>query len=499
MAHLRRIRKAGKGAYGVVYECMNEETKEHVAVKHYLADRNTDFFACIREIDTIASIRYHPYIVSLKYLLSNQTRYTGAAMSPIKGEYRDDTVHMVLERASLNLEEFLQTPDATPEQLKVIMVSMLLGIEYLHLRGIAHRDIKPANFLISESKGGITLKVADFGMAKHITLQDKATDQLSAAWYRAPEVIDKRVSTTSLDVWAIGCVIFELFMKYALLAHCTKAQDSWIRSEQTNVVRDFSTARMVKTDAEIKIIDATPGPKWKEIVEIAQMCLTIDENKRPTVSSILDLPAFAYFRQHITEIRVAYNKPSRKLNTIVVSHAPIRKLVLKHAPIIYEQLKDKPWFRTRSVFMAIDFFDRYLAYVEEKKLSMPTQERDGLFVFAVCFYLSMNYHIVSGCSIRFAEVCKWFIKDVSAQDTSIVAIRTAEFLMCNVMIPGDVYRPTVLEMGDVLGKVLTDEKKKDLLNYMCDNTPIKGTAMEIFSSWLASRSSPNTVKPILAG
>ena len=84
-------------------------------------------------------------------------------------------------------------------------------MEFLHSSRVIHRDIKPENLLISES--GV-VKLCDFGFARK--LQEKAnyqyTDYVSTRWYRAPELlVGDAAYSTSVDVWAIGCIFAEIF------------------------------------------------------------------------------------------------------------------------------------------------------------------------------------------------------------------------------------------------------------------------------------------------
>ncbi len=66
----------------------------------------------------------------------------------------------------------------------------MIGIKYLHLKGVIHRDLKPSNVLLDAK---CQLKICDFGLARLINnRQDQdnvMTEGVATRWYRAPEVL----------------------------------------------------------------------------------------------------------------------------------------------------------------------------------------------------------------------------------------------------------------------------------------------------------------------
>jgi hypothetical protein len=90
-----------------------------------------------------------------------------------------------------------------------VMTDLAAGLQELHSMGILHRDLKPANIL---AHGG-RWKLADFGIARdeEIGTQDPTFVGWGSAPYMAPEVWEARRPTVKTDLYALGCVSFELF------------------------------------------------------------------------------------------------------------------------------------------------------------------------------------------------------------------------------------------------------------------------------------------------
>lgn len=90
----------------------------------------------------------------------------------------------------------------------------LMGLEYLHNRHVIHRDLKTDNLLIAHDG---RIKIADFGMAKMHDemcgpIQQLGTCKMGTPLYMAPEAIANHTYTFASDIWALGCVFYELCM-----------------------------------------------------------------------------------------------------------------------------------------------------------------------------------------------------------------------------------------------------------------------------------------------
>lgn len=148
----------GKGGMGGVYQAIHTGTKRTVAVKIIAPQfmRNRELLIRFqREAEASGRLR-HPNVVNVTDFGVTVIDLTSVAYLVM--EYLDgETLHDFLQREPL----------PPPSMIIDILEQIALGVTEAHSRGILHRDLKPGNiWLQPDGRGGILVKVLDFGIAK---------------------------------------------------------------------------------------------------------------------------------------------------------------------------------------------------------------------------------------------------------------------------------------------------------------------------------------------
>jgi serine/threonine protein kinase len=189
------LNQIGSGAFSTVWRCVDEETGYHVALKIQKTSLECEL-AAKAEAKLLAGIN-HPNVICLldKFIYYNP-------LSTSRKHYC-----LVYELCECNLYELMDSCDfgQVDREFTILIIRQILnGLVELHSRQIIHTDLKPENILLK----GTTAKIADFSTADWQYCCDPAI--VGTRHYRAPEVILGLNLTTTCDIWAVGCILFEL-------------------------------------------------------------------------------------------------------------------------------------------------------------------------------------------------------------------------------------------------------------------------------------------------
>lgn len=209
--------KIGSGAFGNVYKLGDKCVKE------------------IKQKDTCSGINYTVLreIALLQILNSENVD----CVVKLYGYSFNKSVEITMEYGGISLLTYIQNT-LTPIRLMNydgIKNNLLRAINILHSMKIMHRDIKPENILINEKTNDI--KLCDFGLSIYTLDQCKTyityntynefrnclTTEVCTLNYRAPELfVDDCVYNNKIDIWSLGCVLFQLITRSLLFPGMTK-------------------------------------------------------------------------------------------------------------------------------------------------------------------------------------------------------------------------------------------------------------------------------------
>lgn len=214
----------GRGAYGQVY--LASRSGKQFALKQLEKAHITKYDkvqAVFRERDISSALSDHPNVVKFH------------------GSFQDEeNLYFLLEYCPYgSLADLLKHFRTLSADLTRFYTAQILStLEFMHSRNIVHRDLKPGNILIDDR---YCLKITDFGDSKELDPdldpyqrldepeedfedrnslfgeapeEDRAGRQSNAfvgtALYISPEMLDENISSPGMDLWALGCMIYEM-------------------------------------------------------------------------------------------------------------------------------------------------------------------------------------------------------------------------------------------------------------------------------------------------
>ena len=122
-------------------------------------------------------------------------------------------VFLVFEKLSMNLREaakkFGRDVGISISAVRVYARQLFVALMHLQKCGIVHADIKPDNVLVNDQLN--VLKMCDFGSAL-FNADNELTPYLASRFYRAPEVVLGLPYSFPIDLWAVGCCLYELYV-----------------------------------------------------------------------------------------------------------------------------------------------------------------------------------------------------------------------------------------------------------------------------------------------
>ncbi len=211
--------KLGAGAMGEVYAARHVRLGKRVAIK-VIGPRLSEDAAAIerfaQEARALAQVQ-HPAIVAVEHV----------------GELADGRAFFVMEflRGESLFERISRGRVPFPEALR-ILDQMARGLEAAHAHGVTHRDLKPENtYLVHLPGEAPIIKLLDFGLAKLAADVDRRAERtqsgvaIGTPMYMSPEQMRGPDVDYRTDVYALGCVAYELVLGLPPFPHAKTAPE----------------------------------------------------------------------------------------------------------------------------------------------------------------------------------------------------------------------------------------------------------------------------------
>jgi eukaryotic-like serine/threonine-protein kinase len=207
-SRFRVVEFIARGGMGEVYEAVDMELRESVALKTIRREIAADtevveqFKREVRRARTIPS----PHVCRVYDLFSDQTspgeKVVFLTMKLLRGETLADR----LKRGRLTTDESLP-----------IAMDMVDGLAAAHRENIVHGDFKCGNVILAAEEGGTSAVITDFGLA-HRAIKGKVDGETTTEFvpkggtpaYMAPEQVLGEQPTTASDIYALGVVLYQM-------------------------------------------------------------------------------------------------------------------------------------------------------------------------------------------------------------------------------------------------------------------------------------------------
>mgnify|MGYP005991624797 CR=1 FL=1 len=214
----------GRGVFGAVCFCIdNQPLKAPIAPTGLLnaptaptVPSSTSSLVAVKVLRANDTMRKagEKEIETLQAIQKVDPHATGSVIRMLRWFEHHGHLCLVFEPMHMNLKEvqdkFGRGVGIAIDAVALYTRQLLQGLRTVHKAGFIHADIKPQNILANETFN--VVKVADLGSAFGERSADNvATPILVSRFYRAPEIIMGLLHSPALDVWALACVLYEMY------------------------------------------------------------------------------------------------------------------------------------------------------------------------------------------------------------------------------------------------------------------------------------------------
>ncbi|XP_057716086.1 serine/threonine-protein kinase Nek9 isoform X3 [Corythoichthys intestinalis] len=214
---------------------------------------------------------------------------------------------------------WIKTPFSSNWNIVTVVIWYLYqiasAVAHIHKAGILHRDIKTLNIFLTKTD---LIKLGDYGLAKKLGSEfSMAETCVGTPYYMSPELCQGAKYNFKSDIWAMGCVLFEV-LTLTRTFDATNALNLCVKIVQGNwtmdVNRDVYGAGLIKLVYE---------------------CLDQDPAKRPTAEQILEQPVLSCSRQELEDRVALLNSAMKRPKLNTVTETPVAVVTTRSRDVYF--------------------------------------------------------------------------------------------------------------------------------------------------------------------
>eukprot|EP00002_Diphylleia_rotans_P017546 TRINITY_DN3405_c0_g3_i2.p1 TRINITY_DN3405_c0_g3~~TRINITY_DN3405_c0_g3_i2.p1 ORF type:complete len:808 (-),score=152.58 TRINITY_DN3405_c0_g3_i2:286-2709(-) len=246
----------GRGSYGTVYLARDLLAQKCRVLKRVrICDESLKEKEKVEVEIKILSSFDHPNIVKCHDSFMDSQR--GVLCLVMEYCSKGDLYHCITKQNGVLFPE---------KEILIWFHQMLLGLEHVHNHRVIHRDIKTKNIFLTKFN---VVKIGDFGCSRVLGTMELAKSFVGTPCYMAPELGTGKPYDYKTDVWALGCVLYEL----TCLHPPFQAENLYLLSKSIR-------------KGEYKPIPSSYSP---ELADLIGRMMSVDPSQRPTLREILNM------------------------------------------------------------------------------------------------------------------------------------------------------------------------------------------------------------------
>ena len=263
----------GKGSYGIVYKVQKQNTNEIYVLKRIpLKGLSEKEISEVRQEAKILSSINSDFVV--KYFDSfEENNNINIVMEYCDKGDLNDFILRKKEENKLIEEEIIWN----------LFIKIAIGLAHIHKMKILHRDLKTMNIFLKDE---FQVKIGDLGVAKILLKNSFAKTLIGTPYYLSPEICEEKPYNDKSDVWALGCILYELCTyKHPFDA---KSQGALILKIMRNIPEDINQYYSNELRNLIFLLLEKDSQKRPSCIEILKYDFVIDKVKKLGYMSYLE-------------------------------------------------------------------------------------------------------------------------------------------------------------------------------------------------------------------